>query len=165
MRCRRDHLCTYIHGVRSGKRRHQCSSPSNECTAITEAGDLRARTKPSLPDASEALQDGFPTVVFVDQSIHKELSTQVPSAPPSRDSHLFDLRELGDSKEEMLTYVSSYFSDVHAWLPILHKQRIYAYLTTSKSDLPVDVACLSFALDFLSLDQNLGLPNLDPVSI
>ncbi|CAH0045660.1 unnamed protein product [Clonostachys solani] len=145
----RDHPCTYIHGVRSGKRRRQCSSPSNEYTVITEPDDPRAYITSSLPDAAGALQDSFPTVAFVDQSIHNELRTQVPRAPSSRDFHLFALRLLGESKAEMLTYVSSYFGDVHIWLPVLPKQQIYAYLETSKWDLPVDVALLFLCIRLL----------------
>ncbi|CAG9957050.1 unnamed protein product [Clonostachys rosea f. rosea IK726] len=49
----------------------------------------------------------------------------------------------------MLTYVSSYFSDVHTWLPILPKQQINAYLETSRSDLPVDVALLFLCIRLL----------------
>ncbi|CAH0022426.1 unnamed protein product [Clonostachys rhizophaga] len=49
----------------------------------------------------------------------------------------------------MLTYVSSYFSDVHVWLPILHKQQIYTYLETSRLDLPVDVALLFLSIRLL----------------
>ncbi|CAG9983814.1 unnamed protein product [Clonostachys byssicola] len=149
MGSRRDHRCTYIHGIRSGKRRRQPSFPSNERTVLREIDDHGADITPPLPDAAGAFQDGFPTVAFVDQSIHKELRTQVPRAPSSRDFHLFDSRQLGESKEEILTYVSSYFTDVHVWLPILHKQQIYAYLETSSSDLPVDVALLFLCIRLL----------------
>lgn len=87
----------------------------------------------------ESERTTFPAVFFLDATIFKILSLEIPRAQAATPNHVKEL--LGDSTS-IQTTVSQYFKMVHDWMAIISKKRFYIQQLNPLSQPRADVVLL-----------------------